>query len=341
MGIDYYGQSIPTSFASCSLSNRPGQTLQHKMSVIRGAGFDAMELAMPDVLHFAEQESGSRPDERDFDALVPVATRIRALAEEQGLDILMLQPFSRFEGWSASLHPRERQDALVRAKGWMSIMEALGTQILQVGSSDAEGIATCSMDDLAADLGMLADMCAEKGLRIAYENWCWATKAPTWRSVWDVVRLADRPNLGLCLDTFQAAGAELADPTTGSGYIDVINGEELQRRWANSLKDLATSVPPQKIYLLQISDGYRMNPPIRGKDEAGERPRSQWSHSHRPLPCDGGYLPVREALAAVLATGFRGWLSVEVFDPEKEQNMAMEKYTGAAMESLRKLLSLS
>lgn len=340
MGIDYHGQSMPTSFASCSLTYRPGQTLRDKMSAIRDAGFDAMELAMPDILAFAEADTGTKPDERDFDSIVPVAERIKDIAAGLGLGILMLQPFARFEGWSESLFQRQRQDALLRAKGWMSVMEALGTELLQVGSSDAEGI-TSSEEELAEDLGMLADMCAEKGLRVAYENWCWATRAPTWRSVWNVVRRADRPNLGLCLDTFQLSGAELADPTTASGYIEGINGERLHERWKDSLNDLATSVPADKIYLLQISDGYRMNPPVAGEDEAGQRPRSRWSHAYRPLPCDGGYLPVREVLDAVLATGFRGWLSVEVFDPDKERAVSAGKYTSTAMGSLRKLLSMT
>lgn len=55
-------------------------------------------------------------------------------------------------------------------------MEALGTDMLQVGSSDSEGI-TGDINELAGDLAELADMLAEKGFRIAYENWCWATHA--------------------------------------------------------------------------------------------------------------------------------------------------------------------
>jgi hypothetical protein len=58
----------------------------------------------------------------------------------------------------------------------MRIMEALGTDMLQVGSSDSEGISG-DIDVLAGDLGELADLAAEKGFRIAYENWCWATHA--------------------------------------------------------------------------------------------------------------------------------------------------------------------
>lgn len=53
---------------------------------------------------------------------------------------------------------------------------------------------------------------AEKDFRIAYENWCWATFAPTWKDVWGKVKKANRPRLGLCLDTFQCVGAERGKP---------------------------------------------------------------------------------------------------------------------------------
>ena len=46
----------------------------------------------------------------------------------------MLQLFSNFEG-----HPRgsrAREAAFARARGWIHIMKALGTDMLQVGSSD-------------------------------------------------------------------------------------------------------------------------------------------------------------------------------------------------------------
>ncbi len=87
---------------------------------------------------------------------------------------MMLQPFSNFEGWSKG--SKERADAFVRAKGWMRIMEALGTDMLLVGSSDSEGISG-DIGVLAGDLAELADLAADKGFRIAYENWCWATHA--------------------------------------------------------------------------------------------------------------------------------------------------------------------
>lgn len=50
-------------------------------------------------------------------------------------------------------------------------MQKLRTDILQVGSTDSPSVA----DDataLASDIGELADLLAEHGLYLAYENWC-------------------------------------------------------------------------------------------------------------------------------------------------------------------------
>lgn len=182
---------------------------------------------------------------------------------------------------------------------------------------------------------------APKGFRICYENWCWATHAPNWEDVWQIVKKADRPNIGLCLDTFQSAGGEWGDPTSGDGLVKANSKNELDQAWMASLKRLSTTVPPQKIYLLQISDAYRMNPAIKDKtSEDGLRPRGQWSHDYRPLPYDGGYLPIVDFARAVLETGFRGWFSMEVFDgkgPEKYPD-DMGPYAKQAMSSLQRLV---
>ncbi|KAI0475769.1 3-dehydroshikimate dehydratase [Xylariaceae sp. FL0804] len=340
MPLTYRGASVPTCYATCSIGHKESHTLPLKLKAIADAGFDAIELSMPDVLAYGKMLRGQEPDPGDYDTLVEIGRAVRAQAAEHGLRILMLQPFANFEGWPQG--SAERADAFARAKGWLRIMDAVGTDMLQVGSSDAPAIADASFRDLTRDLAELADLAAASGKRIAYENWCWATRAPTWRDVWDVVRAADRPNLGLCLDTFQSAGGEWADPTTASGLLegDGLNAETRDQRWRQSLEDLARTVPAEKIYLLQISDAYRMDQPISPEpDEAGLRPRGRWSHDYRPLPYDGGYLPVRDFLDAVLKTGFRSWLSVEVFDgraPEKYEDMgAMGK---RAMESLKRLL---
>ena len=79
-------------------------------------------------------------------------------------------------------------------------------------------------------------------------------------------------------------------------------------------------MPPEEIFFLQISDAYKMDPP-RHKEpyEDGLRPRGVWSHADRPLPYDGGYLPVVDFTKAVLGTGFKGWMSIELFDGREEE----------------------
>lgn len=355
----FKGEKIPICYASCSIGHSEKHTLPEKLKAIAGAGFEAIELSMPDILTYGQQISESKEeiDPKDYATLRSVAQKIGELCKKEGLKILILQPFANFEGWAKG--SPEREDAFDRAKGWMSIMEAAGTDMLQVsdqprmyllmwpinkviqiGSSDAEGISS-SFDYLASDLAELADLFAEKGFRIAYENWCWATYAPTWKDVWKIVKRADRPNLGLCLDTFQSAGGEWGSPVTKSGLIEDVDKSELDRRWKASCEELSKTVPPEKIFFLQISDAYKMDPPLEDKpDESGLRPRGQWSHDYRPVPYDGGYLPVEDFTKAVLATGFRGWLSMEVFDgkgPEKYGD-DMRPYAKQAFDSLQKLL---
>ena len=197
-------------------------------------------------------------------------------------------------------------------------------------------------------------MMAQQNLRIAYENWCWSTHAPKWSDVWDIVQKIDRPNVGLCLDTFQMAGSEWADPTMPCRSVDGGNqiqnksgegGKSLGERFAQSLRELSSSIPPEKIYVLQISDAYKPQPQaLEKRDIHGARPRARWSHDFRPLPYHGGYLPVEDVTRAVLQTGFRGWFSVEVFDggPRGEgKECDMQGYARMAKGSMDKLIENS
>ena len=212
--------------------------------------------------------------------------------------------------------------------------------VVQVGSSDSPNI-TSSFDDLASDLRELADMLATENFRIAYENWCWATHAPGWREVWDIVQRVNRPNVGLCLDTFQSGGGEWGDPTIASGRVEGLPQSDLNDAWKLSCEELAKTIPPEKIFFLQISDAYKMDPPLHQEPyEDGLRPRGYWSHAYRPLPYDGGYLPVVDFTKAVLGTGFKGWMSIEVFDGKEEEKYKgdIATYAAKAHESLERLL---
>ncbi|KAK4649887.1 hypothetical protein QC762_704230 [Podospora pseudocomata] len=301
---------VPLAFASCSIG-LPKHTLHQKIEAIRAAGFQGIELSFPDLLSYATLHFGRDVAEDDYDTLCEAAKAVKDLCSRHELVIMVLQPFANFEGWPAG--SRERQDAFARAKGWIRIMDATGIDMLQVGSSDSAGISS-SFSDLAADLRELADMLAPHGFKLAYENWCWATRAPTWKEVWEIVKMVDRPNIGLCLDTFQTAGGEWGDPTTASRLIEGVSAADLTVRYKDSLEELSRTVPSDNIYFLQISDAYKMDEPLADVVEQGLRPRGRWSHDWRPLPYDGGYLPIVEFAEAVLRTGFRGWVSVEVFD---------------------------
>jgi sugar phosphate isomerase/epimerase len=330
---------VPVSFASCSIG-RPKHTLHQKIEAVSQAGFDGIELSFPDLQSFANRHFDRDVAADDYATLREAGAEVRKLVAGHGLKILVLQPFSNFEGWPRG--SKEREDAFARARGWIGIMDAVGTDILQVGSSDSEGI-TGDVSELAADLAELADMLAQRGYRLAYENWCWATHASTWKQAWTIVREADRENIGLCLDTFQTAGGEWGDPTTWSGRIEKagLSERELDLSYSISLQELSKTVPAEKIFFLQVSDAYRVRPPLEDKpDESGLRPRGRWSHDYRPLPYDGGYLPIGPVVEAVLATGFRGWFSVEVFDGqfEKKYGDDLMAFAKKAMESHKKLL---
>jgi sugar phosphate isomerase/epimerase len=314
MALDYASLStIPISYASCSLGNPSNPPpLLDRLDAISAANFSAIELSFPDILSYGQTLLGHEVEPKNWDDLYKVASAIKQECDTRKLGIMMLQPFANFEGWREG--SEGRKDAFERAKGWIKIMQACGCDMLQVGSSDTP-MEQLDTSKIVSDLRELADMLAEHNFKMAYENWCWSTHATDWKSVWNIVKEVDRPNVGLCLDTFQTAGGEWADPTTESGLREDVSKDQLEKRFKESMDELSKTIPKDKIYLLQISDAYKAPSPFDTKaDEQGLRPRGRWSHDFRPLPYNGGYLPIVDVARAVLQTGFRSWFSYEVFD---------------------------
>ncbi|KAE8142055.1 xylose isomerase-like protein [Aspergillus pseudotamarii] len=334
---------IPLSYATCSIGASKSDTLPRKLDALHQAGFTGIELAFPDIVSYAQDLLGHEVAEDNYAELVTVAQDIRKQCEAKNLKVMMLQPFANFEGWPRG--SKEREDAFARAKGWIEVMRAVGTDLLQVGSTDTPlDELSATQENIITDLRELCNLLATHNMRLAYENWCWSTHAPTWKDVWTLVHLVGRPNIGLCLDTFQTAGSEWGDPTTYTGRIEDLPVEELDRRLEKSLEELASTVPAEKIYLLQVSDAYKPVRPIEGKMIDGAWPRARWSHDYRPRPYGGGYLPIERVARAVLKTGFRGWFSMEIFDGGAEgkgKEYEMGEYAWSAMESMRRLLESS
>jgi sugar phosphate isomerase/epimerase len=123
-------KTIPVSYATCSIGCKAEHTLPKKLEAISNAGFAAIELSMPDVLAFASQYLRKKVGPYDYDDLVTTSKVIKSMCNAKCLKVLMLQPFSNFEGWAKG--SPEREDAFRRARGWIKIMEAAGTDMLQV-----------------------------------------------------------------------------------------------------------------------------------------------------------------------------------------------------------------
>lgn len=121
---------IPVSFASCSIGCKDEHTLPKKLAAISAAGFTAIELSMPDLLAFGSMHLKKEVGPYDYDELCTVAKVVKAQCDAQNLGIMLLQPFSNFEGWEEG--SKEREDAFTRVRGWIRIMEASGCETLQV-----------------------------------------------------------------------------------------------------------------------------------------------------------------------------------------------------------------
>lgn len=178
------------------------------------------------------------------------------------------------------------------------VMAALGTDTVLVCSSvSPDGVA--DPDRLAGQLAAAAERAGDRGMRLAYEALAWGRHVSTWDASWDAVRRADHPALGLCLDSFHVLSRR-GDP---AGFA---------------------AVPGDKLFFLQLADAPHMDLDVL-----------QWSRHHRLFPGQGAFdLP--GFLAHVLAAGYTGPLSLEVFNDVFRQADPGR----AAVDAMRSLLWL-
>lgn len=239
------------SIATVSLSG----TLPEKLEAIAAAGFDGVEIFENDLLYYA----GS-PRE------------VRQLCADLGLAITLFQPFRDFEGCR-----RDRlQRNLDRAERKFDLMQELGTDLVLVCSN----VAADSLGDertLVDDLRLLGERAGARGLRIGYEALAWGRHVNTWQQVWNLVRQADHPAVGVILDSFHTLSLK-GDPRA------------------------IADIPGEKIFFVQMADA-----PILAMDVL------EWSRHFRCFPGQGEFdLP--GFLAPILRSGYRGPLSLEIFN---------------------------
>ncbi|MCG5238475.1 bifunctional sugar phosphate isomerase/epimerase/4-hydroxyphenylpyruvate dioxygenase family protein [Azospirillum doebereinerae] len=190
---------------------------------------------------------------------------------------LAITIFQPFRDFEAMPDPIRARN-LDRAERKFDVMQALGTDLVLVCSN----VQPHAIDDparAAADLAEMAERAHRRGLRVGYEALAWGRHVNRWRQAWDIVNRADHPALGLIVDSFHTLS--LGDDFSG-----------------------LADVPGERIFFAQLADAPKLSMDVLS-----------WSRHFRNFPGQG-QLPVTEFLTAVLASGYRGPLSLEVFNDE-------------------------
>ncbi|MFI6560508.1 bifunctional sugar phosphate isomerase/epimerase/4-hydroxyphenylpyruvate dioxygenase family protein [Streptomyces sp. NPDC050534] len=240
-----------TSIATVSLSG----SLTEKLTAASRAGFDGVEIFENDLL-----ASRLTPEE------------IRERCADLGLSIDLYQPMRDIE----AVPEEEFGRNLRRARHKFEVMRRLGADTVLVCSS-VHPLAIDDDDLAARQLGRLAGLAQEFGVRVAYEALAWGRHVSTYDHAWQIVERADHPALGTCLDSFHILSRG-SDP---KGIEDI---------------------PGEKIFFLQLADA-----PLLAMDVL------QWSRHHRCFPGQGGF-DVAGLVGHVLRAGYDGPLSLEVFN---------------------------
>jgi 4-hydroxyphenylpyruvate dioxygenase len=234
-----------------------GGALEDKLRAAAKAGFRAVEIFENDLTFF-------RGKPRDA----------RVLAADLGLEIVALQPLRDFEAMPDPLRAKNFE----RAARKFDLMDELGARLLCLCSN----VSPEAIEDsgrAAGDLAELADLARRQGMRVGYEALAWGRWVKDWTAAWDIVRTADRDNLGIVLDSFHICSR------------------------GNPIEPIA-ALPPEKIALVQVADA-----PALVMD-----PLSLSRH-YRCYPGQGDY-PIVDYLDAVTRSGYRGPLSLEIFNDQ-------------------------
>lgn len=197
-----------------------------------------------------------------------------------------------------STDPEQFQRNLRRLDRKFDVMAELGVDLILV-CSNASDDAVADLDQLATQLRAAGELAERRGMRIAYEALAWGRTVDLWTRSWEAVRRADHAAVGLCLDSFHI----------------------LSR---SSTVDELADVPGEKIFFLQLADA-----PHKDMDVL------QWSRHYRLFPGEGAFDLVAFT-GAVLAAGYRGPLSLEVFNDVFRQSSPVR----TAIDAVRSLGAL-
>jgi 4-hydroxyphenylpyruvate dioxygenase len=189
--------------------------------------------------------------------------------------------------------PVEAFDGVLhRLRTKLGVMAELGTTTL-LACSNAGPDAVADLDLTAEQLHRVGEVAGEAGVTVAYEALAWGRHINRVSQAWEAVVRADHPAITLAVDTFHV----LARGDDGSAL---------------------DGIPGARVGFLQVADAPWLDMGLL-----------EWSRHHRCFPGQGT-LDVSGVVAATLAAGYRGPLSLEVFsdvvretDPEVTAHDAM------------------
>ncbi|OIW28129.1 3-dehydroshikimate dehydratase-like protein [Coniochaeta ligniaria NRRL 30616] len=294
-----------------------GHALNHRLDMAQKYGYQGIELFHEDLAYLAEflsaEDSTRGPSAA---AQMAAAHQIYSMCHDRGLEIICLQPFLHYDGL---VDRAEHERHMEKLELWVQLARVLQTDLIQIPANflPAQFVAD-DLDLIVADLRKVADfgLAQSPPIRFAYESLCWSTRVDTWEGCWDVVKRVDRPNFGMCLDTFNIAGRIYADPASPTGRMP--SAEQVVRE---SIRRLVAEVDVSKVFYVQVVDAERLQAPlVEGHPfhNADQPARMSWSRNCRLFYGErdlGAYLPVKDiALAFFNGLGYEGWVSLELFN---------------------------
>lgn len=306
--------------ASVSLGNPGVHPIKNRLSAAARNGFKGVEIVEADII----QQAKALGHDDSAQGQIKGAEFIRKACEELGLKVRVLQPFWFYEG----LLDRAEHDAKIRKlELWMKLAPILGTHLIQIPTSWLNEGTTGDVEIITQDLIKMAEL----GLRqpqpisFAYEGVAWGTHIDTWQGTWEMVKRVNRPNFGLCLDTYHIAARVWGDPSADSGM-----NEDGEKALDDSLAEMERELDVKKIFYVQPGDAERLEAPlVEGHPfyDKTQKPRMSWSRNARLFAYEeeyGGHLPVGKIMETlVVKMGYRGLISAEsfsrhLFDPQPE-----------------------
>ncbi|KAJ5263224.1 hypothetical protein N7478_010829 [Penicillium angulare] len=335
--------------ATLSLGNWRKHTLTPRLEAAAKAGYQWIDLF--DECWAAYLEEHDLPGDQLWEPTpenLRVARHLGDLVKSLGMRIACTQPLRMIEGIK---DPTERRATLDLVAKRFPFMRAFDTDLVfMCANIRTDSGVTSDLKTVARDLAELGDMAAAyaqadggKMLKIGYEGLSWATRN-TWSSSWEAVRFANRPNVGLIVDAFNILAVEFADPYNPVGHGRIYPTlEESLAVLTGSMASLAATVPGDRIFFFQCGDAELVNPlTFLPPDDPSIPALLPWSRSHRLYPMEesrGAYMPVELVAAAVLATGYKGPLSLEVFNTSLNQggDDVAGSHADRGMEGLKRL----